>query len=521
MVLHPRLVKARADNRIDFEIPDGIVTDEWRDNQAQRVGVAHLLLVPNMVLGDGTGLGKTPQALIAWGILRKSKGWPALVLTRRANLEPWVEKVRKFLQVGTPFIYHGALRGTVQSSTPRPDHIVTTYDTAALDLDLLLDYFKGSPPVLILDEAHRLKGWNQERRRPAVERLRRDAKYVWGLTATPMGSRYNEVASILDVVCPGIWSNDPDPAQREKAFTDRYVKKVVIKLREKGKDGKKGKVKRAFYKKPKKAKDYQKLWEFFQTIEPVVLRRPVEAFGEVLPTVDFRPTFVPMSKAHRDLYEQVLDKFLPATADRDAKILADIAAHTYCQMVSDAPEVLGYQGIRPAKFDELVRVLTEDLADEKVIVYSRYEQVARWLADRLKQHVVTVFGSITGKVTEAAQTKARKLFNESHDPGILLITNAGSESIDLPAARGVTCYDLPWSHDELVQLIGRARRIGSRHANVLVYTFGHEATCDVKDQDRLGWKGELVQALNDRITVPAGPNMTAPAGSRASGGLTV
>lgn len=31
-------------------------------------------------------------------------------------------------------------------------------------------------------------------------------------------------------------------------------------------------------------------------------------------------------------------------------------------------------------------------------------------------------------------------------------------------------YDLPWGPDELTEIVGRARRIGSLHQNVLVNT---------------------------------------------------
>jgi SNF2 family DNA or RNA helicase len=495
--LHPLLVKARETGRIDFRIPPDTVTPAWRESDAQRVGIAHMVLSRRMILADPTGTGKTPTALIAWGILNRQKGWPALVCTPQSNLRPWVEKAELFIPGVKAAVYHGEGRERVLAQ--RPNHIVTTYETAVNDAAILRQFFGGSPPVTILDEGHALNGWGRAHklkdpatgkvtwrkavRRPGMAALTAESEYVWMLTATPAGHRLGELAAMVEFLVPGLFGG-------EFGFTHRHVKKVVIKL----KSG------RRFERKPTKLSHYQYVGEFVEKCRPYILRREIGAFGEVLPPVDWREIWSPLDEDHRRLYQTVLDKLLPATVDRDERLLVDIAAHTYAQIISDAPPVLGYETRQlPAKARDLARLLTTELQDEKTLIYCRYAKVADWLAKALKG-TCHVYGKITGSVSGPARDKVRAAFNQGQVPGGLILTNAGAEALDLQAARAVVFYDLPWGVDDLTQTIGRARRIGSRHASVLVYVLGHEATLDRLGRQQLNTKHHITSPTISLLT---------------------
>jgi SNF2 family DNA or RNA helicase len=495
-------------------IPDGIVSPAWRQNDAQMVGIAHLLWQRRMVLGDPTGTGKTPQSLIAWRILHHKRGWRALVLMQKAALHQFADSVEKFLVGVRPTVYYGPGR----SADDLGDIVITTYDTAIRDRDILLAAFGGTIPVVIADEAHKLKGWGPTRktveenpdglyRRPAFLKLTEGSEYVWALTATPLDNRLDEIAAILESLIPGLFGG-------RAGFEARYTKRILIKP--KGKPW--------FYKRPVNANDYVRLDEFVDRISPFILRRPISAFGETLPEVDWRDVPVDLYPAQTRLHNLIMgsksvEGILPATATTDERAIPQtMNRHQYAQVAIDAPAALGFD-IPTAKGDALLDLLRGELRDEKVLIYTRYTRVANWIVKFLTDQGVTCLGKISGEESLAERTRLRARFNgvrktsaggatlrASSDSGdaaavaglnshqaardaenpasgriregsvtSLVITGAGSESLDLQAARAVVFYNLPYGTSEVQQVVGRARRIGSKHANILVYTLASRA----------------------------------------------
>jgi SNF2 family DNA or RNA helicase len=517
---------------VNLTIPDGVVTN-WRENAAQRVGIAHLLLAKRMVLADPTGTGKTPQAVIAWAILHHRLGWPVLVLTSKSNLRPWMEKAQLFAPATRAAIYHGKSRH--KALTPGINHVVSTPSTVAKDPEPILKHFGGSPKVVIIDEAHRLRNWGRNAkavdketgavtrkrvgtRRDFYEELTRDAEYLMALTATPAAGRLEEVAGLLDLVVPGLFGG-------LRPFRDDFTKPhLLVKPKNGG---------RWVYRTPRRLTDYKNIGVLLDRMDPYLLVRPFEAFGEVLPSVDHRVIDLEMEPDHRKLYEQVLDGLLPATPDRDERIVADIAKHTLCQRVVDAPDVMGYKTHRlPVKAKELVRLLKEELANDHVLIYSRYADVVRWLAGVLKKEKLNVVGMITGAETEQARTRARDRFKHQAGPpppsmsgakGVawaqklregetgngcqLLITGAGAEALDLQEARAVVFYDLPWGPDELTQTVGRARRLGSKHENILVFILNCLSTVDQRTLQLLITKKTITSLLDPQTYTSTTPTV--------------
>lgn len=494
--LSPRLIEARKTGKIDMTFPPGAVSDAWRRNDPQQVGIAHLVLMRRMILADPTGCGKTPEALIAWALIRAKKQWPALVLATKSNLTPWKEKAELFIPGVKAAVYHDTDRA--ETLDQKHDLLITTYDTAASDTEMLRQYYGGSPPVVMLDEAHRLRGWGESRHarddagnrikieavvRPTLSKLFEDSEYMWALTATPEFSDFGETAALLEFLIPGFFGGS-------KGFDDRYVKKRLVKFG-----------KRRVYLKPTKLNHYQNLGEYHSRVAPYVLRRPDSAFGDVLPSVDWREIWTPLSPAHKRVYLSVKNKLVEV---KNAEGELQEATHAHLQQASDAPEVLGLTmpGI-PAKFKALVDLCKGELRLDKVIVYSKWRGVAQWLEKSLKTAHVPVFGIIDGDTPQAQRDRTRQRFQQAPESGVLLITNAGSESLDLEAARAVVLYNLPWTMGELKQVVGRARRFGSVHRSVLVYVLGHESTSDVRDQQRLQLKHTITTTSESATTTPA------------------
>lgn len=80
---------------------------------------------------------------------------------------------------------------------------------------------------------------------------------------------------------------------------------------------------------------------------------------------------------------------------------------------------------------------------------------------------------ITGKEHDPKKRRKSAEIFQKVDSGVnvILITNAGSESINLQSAEHFVFFDLPWSYGDYLQLIGRMIRIGSMHGSVLAHHF--------------------------------------------------
>lgn len=153
------------------------------------------------------------------------------------------------------------------------------------------------------------------------------------------------------------------------------------------------------------------------------------------------------------------------------------------------------------KLDELVEILTEgDLADENVIVFTRFRKMVDIIMPVLKTKKVKAV-RITGAENEQERADNMEAFqNPEKDTRIAVITTAGSEAINLQAAKALICYDTPWSAGDFLQLIGRMIRIGSIHdrcyvIHLIATSRRRSKTIDHRVMDVLGNKMKLVEAV--------------------------
>lgn len=474
------LTTIRASQRADLK-PCGLVTDRFIQSPPHSVGVAHLILRPRMLLGDPTGTGKTPQALVAYAYLKeKASRLKLLVLTTQAAQFQWARAVEKFL-IGisaTVIGYERTRSGAFTSLGPQgralqwpalmtTDIWITTFAMAVKEnLSLLtgLDQF-----VYVLDEAQTLKSHKGEVHYPAALKLSQKARAAWALTATPMmNDRLDELYSIMEMVRPGTFGD-------YSGYRKTYYRLQLVKPKWKKKV-------KAFY----KVLGYQNLPLLRSQIDPFFLRRPVTAFQQYLPPVSFQQLDVPLEAKQRALYAEIIGKHWPISRTP----IQQLAALTYAQMAVDAPTVLGFPHVPSAKTSELVRLLQDQLSDQQVIIYAKFEKVVRVLADAL-DHLKIAHGVIAGPVGAAQRDKVAQAFQAGHLQ-VVLVTNAGAQALDLQAASTVICYDLPWSWGEFRQIVGRARRVGSTHASVNVILLCGDDTIDGTVAARLTRKESVI-----------------------------
>lgn len=492
-----RLREIRAAGDIEMALPPVIrpwnpeTSTGFRSNAPHRVGIAHLRLRPRFMLLDPTGTGKTPQVLVAFGMMwaqmPPQTRMRLLVLCGRTAQFQWVQSVSKFLVGPRAKVvgYHPDTARKLRADIRVMDYhdtsydvLTTTYTTFADDIDTIRD-MDLQRLVVVCDEAHKLRGLAQTKLRPAFQSINSHARAIWLLTASPLFRDIMNLYAMADLVRPGMLGT-------EREFANRYMDRTWISFVPKARR----RPGASQYGGPGKwhVKAYKNLDQLRALLEPWSLQRPLTAFEGQIPDFRVLETVVDLDPDHRTMYDSVVAHRFPVTG----LPMDPLAAVSYTQMMVDAPQVLGYETVKPpAKLAGLLDLLRDNYAGSKVLVYSRYATVCQWLQQELMKAGYRT-GLVTGEVPMAQQLAAIREFQDGPPTGdtanpassrdavssALVLSDAGGESLDLQQARVLVLYDLPWAGGTFIQLLGRLRRTGSRHGSVLLHVLTASATVD-------------------------------------------
>lgn len=292
------------------------------------------------------------------------------------------------------------------------------------------------------------------------------AHRCYGMTATLLKNRLEEGFSIYKVIVPDLFRN-------KTSFMDDYC---VVRLQSVG-GGRKIPM----------VVGYRNLEQFRARIDPFYLGRQKHEISSELPKLVTKEIMCELSAAEDKKYAEALTGILEL-GDGEVKDYEQNKALTaliYCQQVVNSLSLLKFKGgdelgnehyedtvavkEQSSKETALLDLLTEELDDEKVIVYTRFASLIPRLQELLKKQKVKSV-AITGKVKDTDRRKAQEAFQDlESDTKVVFITDAGAESINLQAASAIVFFDAPWSWGNYVQLLGRPIRIGSIHTTVLAY----------------------------------------------------
>lgn len=468
----------------------------------QSIGVYHLLAMKRLILGDGTGLGKTLEVLGAIAYLwTKEHENKVIVVTPKSALWQWAGEITKFTKGVRPIVAAGKAEERKKAFEdfanapvgPDKEKVVLLLNYAIVQRDWdqgsirpllpngkpnpkepvipgLLDSITAKIPklVVIFDEATAFK--NTSTKTWQTCRFLSDrAHRCYGLTATLLKNNLMEGFAIFKVIQPSLFTT-------KSKFMDDYCH---VKLQPVP-GGRKIPV----------VVGYKNLDSFRLRIDPFFLGRPKHTVSKELPELVTKEVLCELSPAENAKYSEALTGLLEL-GDGEVKDYSEAKAMTsliYCQQISNSLALLKFSGgdevsdgilfdrENTLKVDEmsaketmLLDLLTSELEDERVIIYSRFEKFVTRLTEVLSKHKIKSV-RITGKENDAKRHAAQKVFqDETSDTKVIFITDAGSEAINLQAASAMVFMDAPWSYGNYVQLLGRPVRIGSKHANVVVY----------------------------------------------------
>jgi SNF2 family DNA or RNA helicase len=309
--------------------------------------------------------------------------------------------------------------------------------------------------VLVMDEAHKLKNHkSQFHEKTAL--LAKEAKRAYGLTATPVKNRLMEFWSLFRILQPSLFP-------KISHFHEQFC---ITKLQPIG-GGRNVLL----------VVGYKNLEKFVEQIEPFYLSRKKHDVAKELPELISLEVECDLTELQEELYDLAETGLLSKNEDPDTSEADLLSAMVMCQQACDSPELLEdeegnrYKG-PSSKIDALVDLLQNEAAEQKVIVFSKFEKMISLVEQRLQTEKIPCV-RITGKENNAKIRDQNRAKFQDMNSGInvILITTAGSESLNLHSAEHFALLDLPWSWGDYLQLIGRALRIGSLHKSVVAHHF--------------------------------------------------
>ena len=313
----------------------------------------------------------------------------------------------------------------------------------------------GSVILVIFDEAHTLSN-------PRTQRTK-DCKYVrllcdicWGLTATPIKNSYEMLYHICNFIRPNYIANSKADFMRK--FCE--VKKV----------------RKTFY--------GRTFW-----MDEIIGRKNEEQLSELLKDLiiykervyNIKYKYIPISlnEDELDMYDEVAsDRLFGNSTQFSSRCIELQKLLDNCleiEIYDDQENLIHTKDYKfYTKEDKLIKVI--DVLTSKghtPIIYTDFVDTAERLEIILEyNHKVH---TIIGKTS----TKKRKEIEDTIENGdVIIITSAGTASLNLQKANTVIFYNVPYSTVNVIQAIGRVTRLGSGYESQNVIFMYCQGTID-------------------------------------------
>lgn len=439
--------------------------------------ICHLLSMPRFVVGDDTGLGKTLESIASLCYLwAKKPDTKVLILTKKSTVRQWGDEFTKFTTGVNVFLCKGTPKQRAQAreeyeASTGPTVLLMGHRSAVQDFTALQDKTWG---VFVLDEATVVKNPGTQAHQ-VCRHLSAQSERAWGLTATLIKNNLVEGFGVYKVINPPLFTHS------QAAFVQDYCITMMQQI---------GRGRRVPVIVGYKKSDIER---FRLKIEPFYLGRPKHAVASELPPLTTKRVRVGMSAVQHLKYQEALSGLLDVGGEE--KEVTKLTAVTYCQEIVNHPMLVQCEG-GSEKLDELIDLLTEgDLEKDKVIVFTRFEKMVTIGVAALEKKGIKCV-RITGKEDEDERKLSQDTFqNPDGDVRVVWITTAGSEAINLQAAKAIVFYDTPFSAGDYLQTLGRMIRIGSVHDRVLAIHLVCEDTIDERVMDIMDRKMTLLESV--------------------------
>lgn len=167
-----------------------------------------------------------------------------------------------------------------------------------------------------------------------------------------------------------------------------------------------------------------------------------------------------------------------------------------------------YVDMHPLKRAKLIEVLKSKAIDcdlkiyEKgALVYTRLLDVADQLKEDIEKEGFTCY-HITSKQSQKQRAQVVEKFKEDPSNTIVVISEAGGESVSLQKTNEIIMYNVPRGPGKWTQTLGRVARLFSKYNEFNVHFITVEESIDEYSQILLSAKKELEEEILSADTIP-------------------
>lgn len=398
--------------------------------QHQEEGIAFLTGEHSGLLAFEQGLGKTLVAIDAFRrLLAESKADKMLVVCPNSLKRNWVAEIGKFAPGLAVEIAEGKARARRRVfAASEAKVVVTSYETARVEVTAILALLATRRTVLVLDESHAAKNW-RSLTSTAMRRFAPRVQYRWLLSGTPVTNSPTDLFTQVEIIAPG---------NRALGSMESFMERVEDDPA-------------ATFAKP--------------VLDRVVLRRTKEQCLD-LPEKSFSDIVVELPPWQRKLYDEMRDQMVSTIMGMTGEQYQAFASTALAQLTrlsqlaSNPALLFPEMNETPAKFDVLDGLVSDILSvpGRKIIVWSTYVRNIEALLARYTQHgAVAIYGGV--EATERQEVAAR--FQNDPETRILVANAAAAGTGFTLTAASFTIYEsMSWRYDHYAQSQDRNHRIG-------------------------------------------------------------
>jgi TATA-binding protein-associated factor len=499
-----------------FHIPVGIKA-ELRSYQQDGVNWLAFLNRYNLhgVLCDDMGLGKTLQTLCMVASdhhMRAEEfaktGAPdkrrlgSLIICPPTLTGHWKQEIRTYAPFLNAVAYAGppAERGKVRNELDKADIVITSYEIARNDIDILLPINWN---YCVLDEGHLIKN-PKAKVTQAVKRLLANHRLI--LSGTPIQNNVLELWSLFDFLMPGFLGT-------EKVFQDRFAKPIAASR---------------FAKSSSKEQESGALAieSLHKQVLPFLLRRLKEEVLNDLPPKILQNYYCDLSDLQKRLFDDFSKKEgkalqeMAGSPDKEAKTHI-FQALQYMRKLCNSPAMVMKEGHKQyaatqallakqgsslkdhvhapkltalrdllvdcgigAESNDTSAVPTADQAvsPHRALIFCQMKEMLDMVESTVLKKLLpsVTFARLDGSVEASKRQDIVNKFNS--DPSIdclLLTTSVGGLGLNLTGADTVIFVEHDWNPQKDLQAMDRAHRIGQKKV-VNVYRLVTRGTLEEK-----------------------------------------
>lgn len=189
-------------------------------------------------------------------------------------------------------------------------------------------------------------------------------------------------------------------------------------------------------------------------------------------------------------YRQAVQGVLDTYNERKINDEGEAETKNFSSRLTDAQYVLNNCY---AKKECLLHTLKEAVPNGTLIYGNYYNTVG--VIEYVLMNAFIPNKEISGRTTESQCKKVMKWFNDSPENKAVVLTSAGSQSINLQSTNNFIFYDLPYTIGQWLQAIGRIIRLGSKYDEFNIYFILAKDTLDEYKFNYIGSNNETVRYI--------------------------